>query len=111
MPNGDRSRGVGLFALLPPIVIRRADAGAIAAARRRADAARAGCPCYGFVVVPRMICLPPCPRRSKLPPLADRGPLRVMFVITSMPVGGAETLLVELVRRMDRAGSGRSSAA
>ena len=25
-----------------------------------------------------------------------------MFVITSMPVGGAETLLVELVRRMDR---------
>lgn len=42
------------------------------------------------------------PRRRKLPPLADRGPLRVMFVITSMPVGGAETLLVELVRRMDR---------
>ncbi len=38
----------------------------------------------------------------KLPPLADRGPLRVMFVITSMPVGGAETLLVELIRRMDR---------
>ena len=35
-------------------------------------------------------------------PLADRGPLRVMFVITSMPVGGAETLLVELIRRMDR---------
>jgi len=26
----------------------------------------------------------------------------VMFVITSMPVGGAETLLVELVRRLDR---------
>jgi glycosyltransferase involved in cell wall biosynthesis len=26
-----------------------------------------------------------------------------MFVITSMPVGGAETLLVELVRRLDRA--------
>jgi glycosyltransferase involved in cell wall biosynthesis len=25
-----------------------------------------------------------------------------MFVITSMPIGGAETLLVELVRRMDR---------
>jgi glycosyltransferase involved in cell wall biosynthesis len=40
--------------------------------------------------------------RRKLLPLADRGPLRVMFVITSMPVGGAETLLVELVRRMDR---------
>jgi glycosyltransferase involved in cell wall biosynthesis len=29
-------------------------------------------------------------------------PLRVMFVITSMPVGGAETLLVNLVRRLDR---------
>ena len=42
------------------------------------------------------------PRRRELTPLADRGPLRVMFVITSMPVGGAETLLVELVRRMDR---------
>ena len=42
------------------------------------------------------------PRRRELTPLADRGPLRVMFVITSMPVGGAETLLVDLVRRMDR---------
>jgi glycosyltransferase involved in cell wall biosynthesis len=41
-------------------------------------------------------------RRRHLPPLEDRGPLRVMFVITSMPVGGAETLLVELVRRLDR---------
>lgn len=29
-------------------------------------------------------------------------PLRVMFLITSMPVGGAETLLVNLVRRFDR---------
>ena len=38
----------------------------------------------------------------QLLPLVDRGPLRVMFVITSMPVGGAETLLVELIRRMDR---------
>lgn len=38
----------------------------------------------------------------RLVPLSDRGPLHVMFVITSMPVGGAETLLVELVRRMDR---------
>ncbi|GAB6166794.1 hypothetical protein JCM19992_27940 [Thermostilla marina] len=28
--------------------------------------------------------------------------LKVMFVITCMPVGGAETLLVELVRRLDR---------
>ncbi len=29
-------------------------------------------------------------------------PLRVMFVITSMPVGGAETLLANLVRSFDR---------
>ena len=29
-------------------------------------------------------------------------PLRMQFVITSMPVGGAETLLVNLLRRMDR---------
>ncbi len=35
-------------------------------------------------------------------PLADRGPLRVMFLITSMPVGGAETLGVRLIRRLDR---------
>lgn len=35
-------------------------------------------------------------------PLADRGPLRAMFIITSMPVGGAETLLVNLIRRLDR---------
>ena len=41
--------------------------------------------------------------RKPLADLHDRGPLRVMFVITSMPVGGAETLLVELVRRLDRA--------
>ena len=39
-------------------------------------------------------------RHLQLP--EDRDPLRVMFVITSMPVGGAETLLVELVRRLDR---------
>ncbi|HEV3005109.1 MAG TPA: glycosyltransferase [Pirellulales bacterium] len=38
----------------------------------------------------------------QLKPPADRGPLRVMFVITCMPVGGAETLLVNLVRRLDR---------
>lgn len=31
-----------------------------------------------------------------------RRPLRVMFVITCMPVGGAETLLVNLARRLDR---------
>ena len=36
-------------------------------------------------------------RRSNLP-----RPLRVMFLITSMPVGGAEMLLAELVRRLDR---------
>ncbi len=41
-------------------------------------------------------------RRRRLVPIEDRGPLRVMFVITCMPVGGAETLLVELVRRIDR---------
>ena len=41
-------------------------------------------------------------QRRSLVPVDDRGPLRVMFVITSMPVGGAETLLVELIRRLDR---------
>lgn len=35
-------------------------------------------------------------------PRAGREPLRVMFVLTSMPVGGAETLLASVVRRMDR---------
>lgn len=35
-----------------------------------------------------------------LQPLTDRGPLNVMFLLSSMPVGGAETLLVNLVRRM-----------
>ena len=39
--------------------------------------------------------------RRRLISLEDRGPLRVMFVLTSMPVGGAETLLAELVRRLD----------
>lgn len=32
--------------------------------------------------------------------LADRGPLNVMFLLSSMPVGGAEVLLANLVRRM-----------
>ncbi len=41
-------------------------------------------------------------RPRELTPLEDRGPLRVMFVITSMPVGGAETMLVEIIRRLDR---------
>ncbi len=34
-------------------------------------------------------------------PRSGRGPLRCMFILTSMPVGGAETLLVSLMRRMD----------
>jgi len=38
----------------------------------------------------------------KIPPLEDRGPLRCHFVITSMPVGGAETLLINLLQRLDR---------
>ena len=41
-------------------------------------------------------------KTRNLIPLDDRGPLRVMFLITSMPVGGAETLLVNLMRRLDR---------
>ncbi len=41
-------------------------------------------------------------RRRDLIPLDDRGPLRVMFVASSMPVGGAESLSAELVRRLDR---------
>lgn len=41
-------------------------------------------------------------KKRILKSLEDRGPLRVMFIITSMPVGGAETLLVELTRRLDR---------
>jgi glycosyltransferase involved in cell wall biosynthesis len=40
--------------------------------------------------------------RCNLLPPDDRDPLRVMFVITCMPVGGAETLLVDLVRRINR---------
>jgi glycosyltransferase involved in cell wall biosynthesis len=43
-------------------------------------------------------------RTGKLLSLEDRGPLRVMFLITSMPVGGAETLLVNLIRRLNREG-------
>src|SRR5688500_4120401 len=45
---------------------------------------------------------PPAQSCKALMPLADRGPLRAMFLITSMPVGGAETLLVNLIRRLDR---------
>lgn len=46
--------------------------------------------------------MPPVAQHRRLMPLADRGPLRVMFMTTSMPVGGAETLLVNLIRRLDR---------
>src|SRR5688572_30438237 len=35
--------------------------------------------------------------------LLHKRPLRVMFLTTSMPIGGAETLLLNLVRRLDRA--------
>lgn len=41
-------------------------------------------------------------KERTLIPRLDRGPLRTMFVITSMPVGGAETLLVNLMKRLDR---------
>jgi len=34
-------------------------------------------------------------------PTQNRPPLRVMFLTTSMPIGGAETLLMNLVRRLD----------
>ena len=37
----------------------------------------------------------------KNPARKETSPLRVAFVITSMPVGGAETLLVNMMRRMD----------
>jgi glycosyltransferase involved in cell wall biosynthesis len=42
------------------------------------------------------------PRISMLFPLADRGPLRVLFAIDTLHVGGAEVLTYELVRRLDR---------
>jgi glycosyltransferase involved in cell wall biosynthesis len=40
--------------------------------------------------------------RSADPIHAAADPLRVMFIITTLEVGGAETLLVNLVRRFDR---------
>lgn len=43
---------------------------------------------------------PPVPCMAPLAPPGE--PLRVLFVLTSMPVGGAETLLVNLLRGMDR---------
>ena len=39
---------------------------------------------------------------THLPLPEDRGPLRVMFVHTEVVVGGAETLLLEIIRKMDR---------
>lgn len=41
-------------------------------------------------------------RRPKPVPLEARGPLNVMFLITSMPVGGQEVLLAQLVKGIDR---------
>ncbi|HEV3138031.1 MAG TPA: glycosyltransferase, partial [Pirellulales bacterium] len=38
---------------------------------------------------------------QNLASIDDRGPLRVMFLITSMYVGGAETLLENLIRRLN----------
>jgi glycosyltransferase involved in cell wall biosynthesis len=46
--------------------------------------------------------LPECQKCEQPPELPVARPLRVMFLITSMPVGGAETLLANLVRRLDR---------
>ncbi|MBI1901451.1 MAG: glycosyltransferase [Planctomycetia bacterium] len=41
--------------------------------------------------------------RSAPPPSTSRAfPLRLMFIHTVMPVGGAETLLINLIRRLDR---------
>ncbi|MFN3191651.1 MAG: glycosyltransferase [Aureliella sp.] len=39
---------------------------------------------------------------SNLPALGGRGPLRIMFIHTELVVGGAETLLVEIIRKLDR---------
>jgi glycosyltransferase involved in cell wall biosynthesis len=41
-------------------------------------------------------------QRRNMVALDDRGPLRVMFLATWLPVGGAETLLLNLIRRLDR---------
>jgi len=41
-------------------------------------------------------------RRRRLVVPEDRGPFRVMFIHTEMVVGGAETLLAEILRKMDR---------
>lgn len=40
-------------------------------------------------------------RRRHIAERSERGPLRVAFLVTSLPVGGAETLLVNLLDRLD----------
>lgn len=40
--------------------------------------------------------------RRRLPPLADRGPLRVLFTTTSLSVGGAERVVANLMRNLNR---------
>ena len=42
------------------------------------------------------------PRQTNLIPRAQRGPMRVMFIPTMMDVGGAEMLLAEIIRGLDR---------
>ena len=41
-------------------------------------------------------------KRHDVIPLNEREPLRVMFMINDMSVGGAEMLLDQIIRRMDR---------
>ena len=53
-------------------------------------------------VVPAFPQPPPGAQHMIATPMPPRMPLRVLFLTTSMPVGGAETLLMNLVRRMDR---------
>ncbi len=57
----------------------------------------------GHATVPLSALTVTLSKRERGPLNAGIRPLRVMFVITCMPVGGAETLLVELIRRLDRA--------
>jgi glycosyltransferase involved in cell wall biosynthesis len=40
-------------------------------------------------------------KQRPLEPRQARGPLRLLFAVTSLPVGGAETLLKNLIRRLD----------
>jgi glycosyltransferase involved in cell wall biosynthesis len=41
-------------------------------------------------------------KRMMLESAPNRRPMNLMFLLSSMPVGGAETLLVNMVRRLDR---------